>query len=68
MSVIKKAFSEADKVEGNFTIKYNGAGTYGVNVKAEEYKEAESVLANLINTITKAVEAVPNSTATFKRA
>ena len=68
VSVIKKAFSEADKVEGDFTIKYQGAGSYGVNVKAEDYKEAEAVLAKLVKTITTSVEAVPNSTATFERA
>lgn len=42
---IKEALMEAEKVDENVDVRYNGAGKYSMDVKAENYKDAEKIVA-----------------------
>ena len=47
VDVIKQALLKGEKVEGDFSIKYKGAGKYTLEITAETYKEAEDILSKI---------------------
>ena len=50
---IKEAVAKARKVKGDYRITYNGAGNYGLVVKAADYKAAESVMDEVSDVLVK---------------
>ena len=51
VEIIKEALKKGEKIPGDFTLKYIGAGKYGLELTAEDYKSAEDTVSK----ITKAV-------------
>ncbi|MBS3158145.1 S1 RNA-binding domain-containing protein [Candidatus Woesearchaeota archaeon] len=62
-SALKKAIALGNK---KTSLVYIGAGSYKLVIKAEEYKEAESVLKNMTDAVTKHMKA-PNNFSEFVR-
>jgi len=62
-SALKKAMALGNK---KTTLVYIGAGSYKLVIKAEEYKEAESVLKHMTDAVTKHMKA-PNNFSEFVR-
>lgn len=47
IEIIKEALKKAEDIgKDNFIVKYLGGGSYGVEVEAEDFKEAEKILKN----------------------
>lgn len=56
VEVVKKALMEAQGVGGEATtIRYHGAGRYGVAITAENYKDAELTLKKVVDTTTSSL-------------
>lgn len=69
IEVIKKALDEAGSVDKKaISINYLGSGNYKVEVIADEYKEAESLLKDAIGKATAIVEKSDGGKAEFIRA
>jgi len=67
VEVIKEALLKGqDKNSDSVSIYYLGAGTYKFSIKAEEYKEAESILKNVTDSVSKHMEE-HNSSCVFER-
>jgi len=47
VDVIKEALLKGEKIDGDFSIKYKGAGKYTLEIIAETYKEAEDILSKV---------------------
>jgi len=64
---IKEAFSDAEKIEGDYIIRYKGAGKYYVEVKASNYPEAEEVLKKITDIVLNKMEKVSHTESSFAR-
>ncbi len=47
MEIVKKALQKGEEMDGDFIIRYKGAGKYTLEITAEDYKEAEDVLSKV---------------------
>jgi translation initiation factor 2 subunit 1 len=69
IEIIKEALTGAESVDKKaIEISYLGSGNYKVEVTADEYKEAETILKQALDTATKAVEKSDGGKAEFTRA
>ncbi|HII71574.1 TPA: translation initiation factor IF-2 subunit alpha [Candidatus Woesearchaeota archaeon] len=44
VNVVKKILCDAEKLDESLTIRYNGGGSYSINVVYDNYKDAEKIL------------------------
>lgn len=51
VEIIKQALKKKEGVDGDFIIKYKGAGKYTLEITAETYKEAEDILSRVTKPI-----------------
>ena len=66
LNIIKSALKKGEEVEGDYTIKYKGAGKYTLEITAENYKDAEEILSRISdNVINYVIE--NNGQASFAR-
>ena len=65
VNVIKKAVEKAEKVSEEASIRYIGAGKYGITVKAGDYKSGEALLKKVAEAALKTIEKTPESTGEF---
>ncbi len=56
VNIIKELFKKCGSVKGNFSIAYTGGGNYRLIVTAADYKEAESVMDNLLKVVNATAE------------
>lgn len=56
VNIIKDLFKKCSSVKGNFSMVYTGGGNYRLVITAADYKEAESVLDNILNVINTTAE------------
>ena len=69
IDIVKQALENAEKIaKDNITIRYLGSGNYKVEVTAEEYQEAETILKQALDTATATIENSDGGEASFARA
>ncbi|MFH1649561.1 MAG: translation initiation factor IF-2 subunit alpha [Candidatus Woesearchaeota archaeon] len=66
VEVIRSALQSAEKAGEGITLRYLGAGAYGIQVQAKEFKEAEKILKEATESAIKIVEK-SGGEATFHR-
>ena len=64
---IKESFAAAEKIEGDYTIRYTGAGKYHIELKARSYPEAEEILKKIVDIVTDNAEKIPTTEVSFAR-
>lgn len=64
--VVKEILKKAEGIKGKPIIKYKGAGIYTISVKADDYKVAEKILKETIETVEKEAKK-QKATFEFKR-
>ncbi|MBR9692592.1 S1 RNA-binding domain-containing protein [Candidatus Woesearchaeota archaeon] len=52
ITLVKKALTSGEAISKQITIRYLGSGAYKVEVTADEYKEAEDLLKQALDTVT----------------
>lgn len=65
--LIKSTLIEASKINKKCSIKYLGAGAYSVDVEAKEYKDAEKILKDVLDSVQKHVGKSKNTEFSFKK-
>jgi translation initiation factor 2 subunit 1 len=65
IELIKNALKKAEDIgKDNISLKYGGGGTYNLSVTADDYKQAEKLLKEIIDSITSSMK---NGEVSFKR-
>ena len=67
LELIKSALIEASKISKKCAIKYLGAGAYSVEVEAKDYKEAEKILKDVLDSVQKHIGKSRNTEFSFKK-
>jgi translation initiation factor 2 subunit 1 len=67
VDIVKNSLLSAKKVSPNVIISYLGAGNYSIEVEAKEYKEAEKILKEAIESAEKVTKASKASEFSFKK-
>lgn len=67
VEIVKRALIGAGKVDKKVNIRYLGAGNYFVQVEAKEYKEAERILKEMLDSIEKSLASDKTSEFKFMR-
>lgn len=57
VNIIREAIKKGKKINKELTIRYKGAGTYHLEIKAGEYKDAEKVLDKVLKAVVGHMEA-----------
>jgi translation initiation factor 2 subunit 1 len=65
--LIKSTLVEASKINKNCTIKYLGAGAYLMEIEAKDYKEAEKILKEVLDSIQKHIGKSKSTEFSFKK-
>lgn len=66
VNIIKEALKKGKKVNKEVSLRYKGAGTYHLEIKAGEYKDAEKILDKVLKTVESHMES-NSSSAEFVR-
>jgi translation initiation factor 2 subunit 1 len=67
LELVKSTLTEAIKINKKCSIKYLGAGAYSVDVEAKEYKEAEKILKEVLDSIQKNIGKSKSTEFSFKK-
>ncbi|MFA6072493.1 MAG: S1 RNA-binding domain-containing protein [Candidatus Woesearchaeota archaeon] len=67
VDVVKLALIDALKIEKKVSIKYLGAGLYALEIEAKEYKDAEKILKDVLDSIQKSIGKNKNTEFSFKK-
>jgi translation initiation factor 2 subunit 1 len=67
MELIKSTLIEASKVSKKCMIKYLGAGAYSVEIEAKDYKEAEKILKDILDSVQKHIGKSKSTEFSFKK-
>lgn len=67
VDLIKSTLIEASKISKKCSIKYLGAGAYSVEIEAKDYKEAEKILRDVLDSIQKHIGKSKSTEFNFKK-
>lgn len=67
VDLVKAALIEASKIDKKCLIRYLGAGAYSVEIEAKDYKDAEKILKEVLDTVQKSIGKSKNTEFSFKK-
>jgi translation initiation factor 2 subunit 1 len=56
VNIVNEALKKGEKINKDATLRYKGAGTYHLEIKAGEYKDAEKTLNKILKTVVSHME------------